>query len=84
MTENARKTPSGARSNKGMPEGGPPESQGRSLDYSGNAETRGMAVDPPEATSLGNKTRLIVRSGMFYSFAAERLISGVVFNCMFC
>ena len=60
MTENARQTPSGARSNRGMSEGGPPKSQGRSLDFSGNAEARGMAVDSPKVTSSGNKTRLIV------------------------
>jgi len=37
-----------------------PKSLGRSLDFGGNAEARGMAVDPPEVTLPGNKTRLIV------------------------
>ena len=40
----ARKTPPGARPNRGVFEGGPPELPGRSLDPVGNGRARGMVI----------------------------------------
>ena len=58
VTGAARQTPSGARPNRGMLEGCPPESPGWSLEAVGNGGPRGMIVAGYRATGTPHRTRL--------------------------